>query len=77
MKKADFRKAKDLATDIDNLEKVLLDHSVNRWIKVVFRKGLSVVCPYEDLDYSVRFQNELAEWLKQKKEQYQKELDDL
>jgi hypothetical protein len=77
MKRTYLENAQELATDIDNIKKVLLDHKVHRWIKVIFRKGLSVVCPHEDLYYSVRFQKELAEWLKQKKEQYEKELDAL
>ena len=69
--------ANKLSDDIKNIDKVLTEHNKYHWIKVIFKKGLNVTCPYEDMYYSVRFQNELAEWLKQKKEQYQKELDAL
>lgn len=78
MKRVDLEKANELAEDIENLEKVLSAHEKRLWIKVIFLKKLKVISPHnEDLFYSVRFQDELAEWLKQKKEQYQKELDDM
>ena len=78
MTKENLIKATELAEDINNLEKVLWSHERKKWIKAIFSKKLKVVSPHnEDLFYSVRFQNELAEWLKQKKEQYQKELDDM
>jgi hypothetical protein len=76
MKKVDLEKSNELAEDIKNMEEVLSAHEKRRWIKVIFLKKLKVISPYdEDLFYSVRFQNELAEWLKQKREQYQSELD--
>lgn len=76
MKKDVLKKANELAEDIENLEKVLSAHEKRLWIKVIFLKKLKVISPRtEDLFYSVRFQDELAEWLKQKKEQYQSELD--
>lgn len=78
MKKADLEKAKDLESDICNIDKVLSEHKKRHWIKIIFNKGVRVICPYyEELFYSVRFQKELAEWLEKKKEQYQKELDDI
>ena len=78
MTKENLIKAIELAEDIKNLEKVLWANERKKWIRVIFSKKLKVVSPHnEDLFYSVRFQNELAEWLKQKKEQYQKELDDM
>ena len=77
MKKETMKEANELNNDIENLDKVLSEHKKYHWIKVIFKKGLNVTCPYEDLYYSTRFQDELAEWLKQKKEQYQKELDAL
>lgn len=78
MTKTDFENAKNLIEDIKALEKVLAAHRRNEWVRVIFLKELKVISPYnEDCFYSVRFQNELVEWLKQKKEQYQKELDDM
>lgn len=78
MKKSDLEKANSLAEDIKNIELVLSAHEKHMWIRAIFSKKLKVVCPRnEDLFYSVRFQDELAEWLKQKKEQYQKEFDAL
>lgn len=78
MTKENLIKATELAEDIKNLEKVLLAHEKRKWIKAIFLNKLKVISPHnEDLFYSVRFQDELAEWLKQKKEQYQKELDDM
>ena len=78
MKKDVLKKANELAEDIKNLEEVLSAHEKRRWIKVIFLKKLKVISPHdEDLFYSLRFQDELAEWLKQKKEQYEKELDNM
>ena len=74
-----LEEANALKEDIKNIERVLEAHKGRKWIKVVhITKRIGVMCPlYEDMSYSVRFQDELAEWLKQKREQYQKEFDAL
>ena len=80
MKKEDLEKANKLNKDIKNIERVLAEHNKKRWIKAIFEKksGISVISPWDDdLFYSVRFQNELAEWLEQKRKQYQDELDSM
>lgn len=68
MKKDVLKKANEINEDIENIERVLEDSEKKRWIRVIGAKNT-------DMMYSVRFQNELAEWLKQKREQYQSELD--
>lgn len=65
-----LEKANDLNKDIKNINKVLEDKKANRWIRVIGARN-------EELCYSVKFQQELAEWLEKKKEQYQKELENL
>ena len=65
-----LEKAYTLNEDIRKIDRVLDDNRNKRWIKVIGARN-------EENFYSVRFQNELAEWLKQKREQYQKELDDI
>lgn len=73
MKREVLRKAKELEEDIRLIEGVLNEHKNRRWIKVVGARF------NEDLGqwYSVRFQNELAKWLEDKKQEYEKEFKEL
>ena len=73
-------KANDLKNDIRNIERILAESEKHHWIKAIFHKGLKVTSPYHEATevfYSVRFQRELAEWLKQKLVEYQKEFEEL
>lgn len=75
-----LKEANSLQEDIKNIEKVLAAHKGRKWIRAVFekKKTIGIICPfYEELFYSVRFQNELAEWLEQKREQYQREFNSI
>lgn len=71
MTKSTFNKAVELNNDIKNLDKQIKEVMEDRhWI--------SVVTPMrKDLAYSCRFQEELLEWLKAKREEYQKEFEQL
>ena len=66
-----YEKAKDLVDDIGRIERQLHE-SVNQqhWIAISTPNN-------RDLLYSLRFQNDLIEWLKITKEKYQKEFDEL
>ena len=76
MKRENVKKAIRLYEDIANIDFVLTEHKTRNWIKVIFNKGIRVISPdCKDVFYSERFQNELAEWLEQKRKQYQDELD--
>ena len=63
-------KANKLQGDIKNIRKVLDDYSEYKWISVISPRN-------KELYYSGRFDDELAEWLKVKAEEYQKEFDEL
>lgn len=70
MDKATLRKAKELESDIENIKRILNEYEEqHHWIQVV--------SPRIDEGQSGRFQKDLAEWLKQKKEKYEKELAEL
>ena len=68
-----LRKAKELAEDIRLIEGVLIEHKNHHQIKVVGARF------NEDLEkcHSVRFQKELAKWLEDKKQEYEKELEEM
>lgn len=65
-----LEKANELSKDIKNINRVLENRKEHKWIRVISARN-------EELYYSVKFQQELAEWLEKKKEQYQKELENL
>ena len=66
-----LRKANELNEDIQTMEGVIREAKSERhWIRVI-------TPAHKDAYYSVRFQNELVEWLKRKVSEYQKELDSL
>ena len=70
MDKATLRKAKELESDIESIKRILNEYEEqHHWIQVV--------SPRIDEGQSGRFQKDLAEWLKQKKEKYEKELAEL
>lgn len=70
MDKATLRKTKELESDIENIKRILNEYEEqHHWIQVV--------SPRIDEGQSGRFQKDLAEWLKQKKEKYEKELAEL
>lgn len=67
-----YEKASELINDIKHLDNVIDDFcKTNCWIRII--------TPYhkENLNYSVRFQNELWKWLSAKREEYQREFDEL
>ena len=70
MDKATLRKAKELESDIESIKRILNEYEEqHHWIQVV--------SPRTKEGQSGRFQKDLAEWLKQKKEKYEKELAEL
>lgn len=71
MKEETFKKAVELKQDISNMDKQIKEVTEDRhWISVITpRTG--------DMAYSCRFSRELLEWLKTKREEYQKEFEQL
>lgn len=71
MTETTFNKAVELKQDISNMDKQIKEVTEDRhWISVITpRKG--------DMAYSRRFSGELLEWLKNKREEYQKEFEQL
>lgn len=70
MTKEQLEKAKKLESDIEHIKDVVKDNKNNRWITVIgARTG--------EIYYSPRFQNELAQWLEDKKLEYEEELERL
>ncbi len=70
MTKEVLEKANELVNDIDNIDIVLKEREKRHWVRVI--------CPADkEPFYSIRFQEELSKWLAQKKEEYQKELEEL
>lgn len=66
-----FKKAVELKTDIFNMDKQIKEATEDRhWISVATPRT-------KDLVYSHRFGTELLEWLKSKREEYQKEFEKL
>lgn len=71
MKMKTYERAKDLIDDIKRIEKQINEvKTCNHWIAISSPD-------YPDVEYSIRFQNELVEWLSLKKKEYQKEFDEL
>ena len=69
MDKDTLQKAKELERDIRSITQILEEHNKQHWVQVV--------SPKTDDGQSKRFQNDLAEWLRQQKEIYEMELADL
>lgn len=69
MKKETLKKANELQKDIDNISRIL-EVAGHMWIRVISPENT-------ELHYSVRFQEELAEWLREKQKEYQTEFDNL
>lgn len=62
-------KAKKLEQDIYAIGRILEEHAKHNWIQVIALR--------EDNAQTSRFQDELAEWLKEKKIRYERELEEL
>ena len=69
MDKDTLQKAKELERDVKSITRILEEHDKHHWVQVV--------SPKTDDGQSERFQDDLAEWLRQQKEIYEKELADL
>lgn len=73
MKKDILQKANDLNDDITKLSEIITEvKEQHHWIRVVTPNTKKY-----DYGFSVRFQKELTAWLENKKQQYQKEFDEL
>lgn len=70
MNKETLRRAKELEADIKCIEVLLEEHKKNHWLSVTSPK------PYNE-GQSGRFQEELAQWMEERKEAYKKELEEL
>ena len=71
MKIETYERAKDLIDDINRIEEQISGvNAFNHWIAISTPN-------YPNVQYSIRFQEELAEWLSLKKKEYQKEFDEL
>lgn len=82
MKKETYKKAKELLRDIENLTVCIEEKEKGNWIKVVPRKReIKVISPannkVDDIFYSIGFQRDLLSFLKLKRDEYQKEFDEL
>ena len=66
-----YKMAKDLIEDINKMEtQINAVENNHHWITIL-------TPDYRDFSYSLRFQKDLVEWLTAKKEEYQKEFDEL
>lgn len=72
MTKEKLEKAKELEQDIKMIQGVLEERENKRWIKVIGAR-----CDQKYDWHSIRFQHELAKWLEDKKQEYEKELEEL
>ena len=70
MKIETLTKANQLYKDCDNIGTILSRYDDKERIKVDTARGI-------DIYFSKRLQAELAEWLREKKKEYQEELDNL
>ena len=70
MNKETLSREKELEADIKYIEVLLEEHKKNHWLIVTSPK------PYNE-GQSGRFQEELAQWLEERKEAYKKELEEL
>ena len=71
MTKEVYEKAKELMSDVKTIDDQIKEtEEQQHWIKVI-------TAHHKECYYSTRFQRELAEWMKTKKEEYQKEFDEL
>lgn len=70
MNKETLNRAKELEGDIKSIEVLLEEHKKSHWLMVTSPR------PYNE-GQSRRFQEELAQWLEERKEAYEKELEKL
>ena len=70
MNKETLIRAKELEGDIKSIEVLLEESKKNHWLMVTSPS------PYNE-GQSRRFQEELAQWLEERKEAYEKELEEL
>ena len=70
MNKETLNRAKELEGDIKSIEVLLEEHKKKHWLMVTSPR------PYNE-GQSRRFKEELAQWLEERKEAYEKELEKL
>ena len=70
MNKETLNRAKELEGDIKSIEVLLEEHKKEHWLMVTSPR------PYNE-GQSRRFQEELAQWLEERKEAYETELEKL
>jgi hypothetical protein len=70
MNKETLSRAKELEADIKYIEVLLEEHKKNHWLIVTSPRPCTE-------GQSRRFQEELAQWLEERKEAYKKELEEL
>ena len=70
MTKEQLEKAITLHEDIKVMDKILDAKKERNWIRIITPK-------YAEHYHSIRFQRELAEWVKTKKQEYEEELERL
>ena len=70
MEKETLQKAKELENDIESIKKLLEEYDQKHHL-------IQVTSPKNDSIQSGRFQEDLAQWLRRKRETYEKELADL
>lgn len=71
MNKELLNKANNLMHDIETISNVINEkENAHHWIKVITPN-------HQDGYYSYRFMDELTEWMKKKKEEYEKEFEQL
>lgn len=70
MDKRTLEKAKELEKDIESINNILKEHEKKHWVQIITPRR-------EEEIQSYRLQCELVEWLRKKKFEYEKELEEL
>lgn len=70
MKKETLQKAKTLENDINIIGKILAESEQKHWIKIITPRDV-------EWFHSTRFQEELVQWLRDKKQEYEQEFEKL
>lgn len=78
MNKETYEKAKDLNEAISDIQNILDDIKNNGWVKIVTPSCVSSFTGgYMANSLSIKFQNDLIEWMKKQKALYIKEFEEL